>query len=207
MPLKTRSHKLIGYWNNWVPTLQGTRFISLTDPMVANYDVVMVAFADITSFGSVTFTPVSGYLGGPFANDIAMLQSQGKTVLLSVGGATGPNMKGLDSNTFATSVCNVMKKWGFQGIDIDLETTSNPGVVYEDYFVPSKLGAALTKLKGMTCGPAAPIITLTPQTLDLQSSVPQTNGDAGAYLQLLQVAGVAKAVNWVQTQVKKRRLG
>ena len=61
-----------------------------------------------------------------FKSEIKALQSEGKKVLISIGGQNDPVM--LDSiqekNVFVSSVNEMIDKWGFDGLDIDLEGAS-----------------------------------------------------------------------------------
>lgn len=117
-------------------------------------------------------------------------------------------MLSLNANTFASTACSVMKTYGFQGIDIDFETSTSGAV--ENQFNVATMASALTTLKSYTsgqCGLAtgvAPIITLTPQTLDVQPTVylppSYSSTTTGLYLQLIKYSGMKSVINWVQTQ-------
>jgi chitinase len=72
----------VGYWHNFD---NGTGFIQLRNVPPA-YDVINVAFAD-ASGSTISFTPFSE-TPSQFVSDISFLHSQGKKVLLSIGGAT-----------------------------------------------------------------------------------------------------------------------
>lgn len=193
---------MIGYWQNWATNGVVRR---LTDTLLNPYDVVMIAFATTSSTGSNSFTPA--YTQSQFIADVATLKSKGKRVILSVGGETGGNMWNLNANTFATTACSLMKTYGFQGIDIDFEKPISSTNI-QTQFQPTVMAQALNQLKGMTtCGlPSGtkPIITLTPQTLDLQPTVwlppAYSSSTRGLYLRLLDQANIKTNVDWVQTQ-------
>jgi chitinase len=86
--------------------------------------VINVAFAD-ASGSNITFTPFSE-TPAQFASDISFLHSQGKKVILSIGGATETITlnTSADVNTFVTSVGAAVRQFGFDGIDIDFENDS-----------------------------------------------------------------------------------
>lgn len=88
-------------------------------------------------------------------------------MILSVGGQNG-NVSVASSaaaTNFATSVHNIMTAYGFDGVDIDLENGLSP----------TFMAQALRSLSAMV-GPNL-IITLAPQTIDMQST-------GGSYFQL-----------------------
>ena len=62
-----------------------------------------------------------------FKQDIKTLQAQGKVFVLSLGGAEGTITLNTDSDeaNFVSSLTNIINEWGFDGLDIDLESGSN----------------------------------------------------------------------------------
>ncbi|MEV2910331.1 carbohydrate-binding protein [Paenibacillus larvae] len=77
------------------------------------------------------FTPYNA-TQDEFKADIAYLQSQGKKVVISIGGANGAVELTSEQarNNFANSMSAIIQTYGFDGIDIDLEGSSlslNPG--------------------------------------------------------------------------------
>src|SRR5690349_16870137 len=87
------THLLTGYWQNFD---NGATTLRLRD-IPASYGIVAVAFADADASkpGGITFAldaTVSsklGYSAADFKADIATLHSQGRKVVLSVGGQNG----------------------------------------------------------------------------------------------------------------------
>ena len=154
----------------------------------SNYTLITVAFAnaDPNNPGGVTFSidsglssALGGYTSANFISDINTLHSEGKKVIISVGGANGTiSVSGSTAETnFANSVYGLMKQYGFDGVDIDLENGIDA----------SSMAAALEKLSSLA-GPNL-IITLAPQTIDMQST-----GDA--YFQLaLNIKSILTIVN------------
>lgn len=134
-----------------------------------SYDLIAVAFADTdpNSSGGVTFTldsglsnALGGYTDANFTNDVATLHGRGQHVVLSVGGQNG-TVKVADSTAatnFATSVSAVIKRYGFDGVDIDLENGLNATYMAQALrSIRSSVGSGL-------------IITMAPQTIDMQST-------------------------------------
>ncbi len=172
------AHTLTGYWQNFT---NGAKPLRLSD-INANYDLIAVAFAgaDPAKPGGVTFSvdpdlsrALGGYSDAQFISDITSLHQQGKKVVLSVGGQNGSISVNSDeaAGNFASSVFALMQKYGFDGVDIDLENGLNA----------DSMANALQQLSGkvrdeqqgvMGQGGSMPnlIITLAPQTVDMQST-------------------------------------
>ncbi|MGP3953746.1 chitinase [Streptomyces sp. 7N604] len=130
----------------------------------SQYDIIAVAFADATGTpGAVDFTldPALGYSSEQeFKNDIAAKQAAGKSVIISVGGERGTvsvNDSASAAN-FAGSVYALMQEYGFDGVDIDLENGLNS--TYMTQALRSLSGKAGSDL----------VITMAPQTIDMQST-------------------------------------
>src|SRR5215467_8487459 len=178
------AHVLTGYWQDFT---NGATPLRLRD-VSSNYDLIAVAFAgaDPDAAGAVTFSvdsglssALGGYTDANFTSDIQTLHGQGRSVILSVGGADGTISIGdaTSAANFANSAFGLMQQFGFDGVDIDLEAGINV------QFLASALDQLSSKAPGL-------IITLAPQTIDVQSSPP------GAYLQLIdQIKGILTIVN------------
>ncbi|GIM91422.1 chitinase [Paractinoplanes toevensis] len=157
-------HFLTGYWQNFYNGAAALKLASVP----TNYDLVAVAFADATGTpGAVTFNldpglaaQVGGYTDAQFKADIATLHSRGKKVIISVGGEKG-TVSVADSTAatnFANSVYSLMTTYGFDGVDIDLENGLNS----------TYMASALRSLRAKAG--ANLIITMAPQTIDMQST-------------------------------------
>jgi chitinase len=142
----------------------------------STYGLVAVAFAnaDPTTPGGVTFTidsglatALGGYTAAQFTSDIETLHGQGRKVIISVGGENGAIAvsDATSATNFANSVYGLMTQYGFDGVDIDLEN----GIT------ASSMASGLQQLAAKAG--SSLIITLAPQTIDMQS----TQGD---YFQL-----------------------
>lgn len=177
-------HVLTGYWQNFVNGATPLRLSAVP----RGYDLVAVAFADTdpTRPGGVTFTldsglssALGGYTDAQFTSDIQTLHSQGRKVILSVGGQNGTISVGdpTSAANFANSVFGLMQRYGFDGVDIDLENGVSP----------TNMASALRQLSARAG--AGLIITLAPQTIDMQST-------GGGYFQLaLNIKDILTIVN------------
>jgi chitinase len=115
--------------------------------------------------GGVTFnvdsglsSALGGYTNAQFTQDVATLHSQGKKVIISVGGQNGTISVTNETaaTNFANSVFSLMTTYGFDGVDIDLENG----------LTASAMTSALRQLS--TRAGSKLIITLAPQTIDMQ---------------------------------------
>ncbi|MCZ0987221.1 chitinase [Streptomyces diastatochromogenes] len=154
-------HAVTGYWQNFN---NGATVQKLSDVPSA-YDIIAVAFADATSTpGAVSFNLDSAGLGGytvdQFKADIKAKQAAGKKVIVSIGGQNG-TVSVSDSTSatnFANSVYSLMQTYGFDGVDIDLENGLNATYMTQALrALSAKAGSSL-------------IITMAPQTIDMQST-------------------------------------
>ncbi|MET4643039.1 chitinase [Streptomyces atratus] len=154
-------HAVTGYWQNFN---NGATVQKISD-VPANYDIIAVSFADATGTpGGVTFNLDSAGLGGytvdQFKADIKAKQAAGKSVIISIGGQNGTvSINDATSATnFANSVYSMMQTYGFDGVDIDLENGLNS--TYMTQALRSLSSKAGSKL----------VITMAPQTIDMQST-------------------------------------
>lgn len=183
-PSNLPRHLITGYWQDFTNGATPLR-LSAVNP---NYTIIAVAFAnaDPSNPGGVTFSidsglssALGGYSTSQFISDIATLHSQGKRVIISVGGQNGTISvsDATSAANFANSVYGLIQTYGFDGVDIDLENGLNPTFMTSALQqLSSRVGSSL-------------IITLAPQTIDMQS----TGGD---YFQLaLNIKSILTIVN------------
>ncbi|MFF5716617.1 chitinase [Streptomyces buecherae] len=151
------AHAVTGYWQNFD---NGATVQKLSD-VQDEYDIIAVAFADATGEpGAVDFTldPALDYTEEQFKADIKAKQAAGKSVIISVGGEKGAVSVSDDASAdaFATSISALMDEYGFDGVDIDLENGLN--------------STYMTKaLKAIHAAHSGLVVTMAPQTVDMQS--------------------------------------
>ncbi|MFC9227115.1 chitinase [Streptomyces hygroscopicus] len=153
-------HAVTGYWQNFD---NGAAVQKLRD-VQDQYDIIAVAFADATGTpGAVDFTldPAVGYGSEQqFKDDIKAKQAAGKSVVISIGGQNGTVSvnDAASANNFANSVYALMREYGFNGVDIDLENGLNATYMTQALrALSAKAGSGL-------------VITMAPQTIDMQST-------------------------------------
>ncbi|MYT26622.1 chitinase [Streptomyces sp. SID7760] len=173
-------HALTGYWQNFN---NGATVQKISD-VPSQYDIIAVSFADATTTpGAITFNLDSAGLGGytvaQFKADIAAKKAAGKSVILSVGGEKGTISvnDSTSANNLANSAYALMQEYGFGGIDIDLENGLNPTYMTQALrSLSAKAGSSL-------------VITMAPQTIDMQST-------AGGYFKTaLNIKDILTVVN------------
>lgn len=187
-PTPSGSKWLIGYWHNFD---NGSTNIRLRNVNPA-YDIINVSFAEPISPGSGTlaFTPYNATVE-EFKSDIAYLQSQGKKVLISMGGANG-TIELTDSakkQQFEDSLKSIISTYGFNGLDIDLEGSSlslNAGDT--DFRNPTtpKIVNLINGVKAVKANFGANfMITAAPETAYVQGGFLNYGGPWGAYLPVI----------------------
>ena len=133
---KLPQHMVTGYWHNFC---NGSTNLKLRD-VPSYYDMICVAFTGNTATpGEVTFeldsylaSSVGGYSKEEFIQDIKDIKSKGRHVIVSVGGANGRIVIDSEkaSDKFASSLIEIIKEYGFEGVDIDLEGSAVSGTEY-----------------------------------------------------------------------------
>ena len=173
---KLPQHMVTGYWHNFC---NGSTNLKLID-VPSYYDMICVAFTESTvTPGEVTFEldhdlsiAVGGYSKKQFIQDIKDLQSKGQHVIISVGGANGRISINSEeaADKFASSLSAIIKEYGFEGVDIDLEGSAVSGTEY--------IARGLRKLHNEFGDDF--IITMAPETYYMHKA----DGLMGAYYRL-----------------------
>src|SRR3954454_6132233 len=122
---------LQGYWENWDGAANGVHpglgWVPITDSRIAQhgYNVINAAFPVIRSDGTVLWE--NGMDAGvkvATPAEMCSAKASGATILMSIGGAAA----GIDlssaavADRFVSTVVPILKRYNFDGIDIDIET-------------------------------------------------------------------------------------
>ena len=180
-------HRLIGYW-----VAYGSAGSTLPLREVSpQWDVILAAFSTPDKNapeGTMQFHTPAGLDTAQFKADIAYLKSQGKKVMISLGGG-GQHFTLADPKrvpNFVSSVTRIVTEYGFDGIDIDFESPSlaiDPGDT--DFRNPTtrsivNLISALHQLHDHFG--AGFMISLVPEGTQIPSGYPSYGGQFGSYL-------------------------
>ncbi|MER8088591.1 chitinase [Streptomyces sp. NPDC094048] len=122
---------LQGYWENWDGASNGVHpplgWIPVADSRITahGYNVINAAFPVILSDGTVLWEDgMDATVKVPTPAEMCQAKASGLTTLMSIGGATA----GIDlgssvvADRFVETVVPILKKYNFDGIDIDIET-------------------------------------------------------------------------------------
>jgi chitinase len=185
---------LVGYWQNWSTDLPLTSIEN-------NYNIIQLAFATTvgSSLSNMEFALPSNYTKTTFLADIDILHSEGKVVILSIGGANDPvrlddtNAK----NQFVTTINKILSDINYKidGIDLDLESTSmNFGSAWTMTSMStaqSNLVAAVNEImvNYKTLTNKKLLLTMAPETIYLMGALSNyqiNNLNGGAMLPIIQ---------------------
>ncbi|MFJ6698261.1 chitinase [Streptomyces sp. NPDC091272] len=122
---------LQGYWENWDGAANGVHppfgWTPITDPRIPQhgYNVINAAFPVIRSDGTALWeNGMDATVKVATPAEMCQAKANGLTTLMSIGGATA----GIDLNStavadkFIATLVPILKKYNFDGIDIDIET-------------------------------------------------------------------------------------
>ncbi|MDB5105320.1 MAG: chiD [Fibrobacteres bacterium] len=201
--LEVSGRVVVGYWHNWENA--AAPFIRLKD-VPDYYNVVCVSFAESTSPSDMTmkFAPEL-QSEESFIADVKALQAKGKKVLLSLGGQNGHADLSLpaEKQKFIESMDAIIKRYGLNGLDIDLEGGSiHLGAGDTDFRKPVSplmvnLIDAIRTLRARN-GESAFWITAAPEIAYVQGGIAAFAGIWGAYLPLLY--GLKDVLTYVHVQ-------
>jgi chitinase len=180
-------HELIGYWTGY----RGANPVLPASELSPQWDAVLVAFAtpDHTApEGTMEFRVPAGLETEQFKAAIASLKSQGRKVMISLGG--GGQIFSLAGSkslpNFVSSVARIIKEYGFDGIDIDFESPSlaidHGDTDFRHPTTPSvvNLISALRQLHDRF-GPRF-LISLVPEGTQIPAGYTSYGGQFGSYL-------------------------
>ena len=202
---QAQSPVLVGYWHNWNDS--SAPYVPL-NAIDSRYTVVCVSFAEPTSTSNMNmlFAP-DGVSQSTFIAQIQSLQSQGKKVLLSIGGAN--TSISLNDNTnrdlFINSMNSILNTYGFDGIDIDIEhgnsilasgTIANPtsvdcvNLIYAINQIKSNYYSTFSRNM---------VLSFAPETAYVQGGMSAYGGIWGGYLPLLDA--LRNDLNFIHVQL------
>ncbi|WP_105167300.1 Ig-like domain-containing protein [Pseudoalteromonas sp. T1lg23B] len=184
-----KTHKLIGYWHNFVnPAGCPLPLNQMSDA----WDIIDIAFADNdrNSNGTVHFNLFEKDIHSncppidpqQFKQDMRNLQAQGKVFVLSLGGAEGTITLNTDSDeaNFVASLTAIINEWGFDGLDIDLESGSN---LVHGSQIQARLPRALKQIEQNIGGDM--VLTMAPEHPYVHGGMIAYSGIWGAYIPLI----------------------
>ena len=193
----SNGHWLIGYWSGLGP-------ISDVSPQ---WDVIIVAFATPlrgAPEGTMQYKVQGSMTPEKFKADIKLKQSQGKKVMISLGGGgqhfTLATQEG--KQNFIKTVEDICTEFGFNGIDIDFETSSlelDPGDTdFKHPTTPSTVNliAAMREIHDHF-GPDF-MLSLVPEGSQIPAAYPGYGGQFGSYIPILQ--GIRDMLAFTDTQ-------
>ncbi|MCD4484148.1 glycosyl hydrolase family 18 protein [Chromobacterium vaccinii] len=177
-PAPFAKHALVGYWHNFAnPSGAAFPLAQVSD----DWDVIVVAFADDAGNGNVSFTldPAAGS-AAQFIQDIRAKQAKGKKVVLSLGGQNGSVTlnNAVQAQNFVNSLAAIIGQYGFDGIDLDLESGVSVGAP-----IISSLVSAVKQLKAKI-GPSF-YLSMAPEHPYVQGGYVAYGGNWGAYLPII----------------------
>lgn len=199
---------IVGYWQNWGSPTDASPYIPLRN-VNPKYNVIEIAFAVSGSdLATISFVP-ENVTPAQFLSDVQYLQSQGKKVLLSLGGENGSlNLStAAKKQAFVTSMKALLDQYNFDGFDLDIEGGTNLQLDNgdKDFTNPTtakvqnliagvKEIIAYRKGQGKNCW-----LTMAPETYYVQTAYGSTYSPlVGAYLPI--IYGLRNELTFIQTQ-------
>jgi len=182
---------LIGYFQNW--ETQETPYIQL-DAVDLRYNIIDVSFA-IPQAGTTFNMEFVPEVVSPatFISQIQTMQSQGRKVIISMGGATAPvSLNSIEEkDVFVSSMLTMIETYGFDGIDVDFEGSSvslSGGTIANPVDAPViNLIAAIREIMSAYYQQHSHrlLLTMAPETVFIQGGQSAYSGVWGGYLPIV----------------------
>ncbi|WP_035796901.1 carbohydrate binding domain-containing protein [Kitasatospora mediocidica] len=209
-PVKPRpaGKVLQGYWENWDGALNGVHpglgWIPVTDSRIAahGYNVINAAFPVILSDGTVEWQDgMDTNVKVATPAEMCQAKAAGATILMSIGGAAA----GIDlssstvADKFVATIVPILKKYNFDGIDIDIETgLTGSGSI-------TTLSASQANLERIIDGvlaqmPAGFGLTMAPETAYVTGGSVSYGSIWGAYLPIIKKYADNGQLWWLNMQ-------
>ncbi len=193
---------LAGYWQSWQSSDPVNPSIESLLNISNQYNVIEVAFAGISPEGSVnldTATLLQGQYKDNAIKAIAQMNSENRPVLISVGGQNADFSVNSEqaSENFTNSLENIIKTYGFAGVDFDIE---NGLTVQAGSTIPSAQNNVyylINIIKALKQFNPNLIISLTPQTANI-AYVPAISNAWNSYLPIIN--SIPEDIDLVQLQ-------
>ena len=118
---------LAGYWFEWDRSDLSVFGHTRPEEVPAEYNMIIVAFMTSPTQGQIpTFRPDPSFLGEQgFIDWVNLWRSQGREVLISLGGAAGfTEVRADQREAFKNELRRIVNTYGFTGVDINLENRS-----------------------------------------------------------------------------------
>ena len=201
-PAGLSRHMLIGYWEGYSSVRSP---VPLRD-VSPQWDIVIATFATPVkgSTALLHFSPPAALGEEQFKGDVKYLQSHGRMVLISLGG--GGQVVTIntpqDLHDFVSSVSEIVEKYGFDGVDLDIETPSlliNPGDTDFRHPTTPSIVNLITAMRQMRehFGPAF-MIGEVPEAAQAQSGMQVYGGQFGSFLPV--IYGTRDILSFVDAQ-------
>jgi len=197
---------LIGYWHNWTDI--NAPYIQL-DSIDNRYNVIEIAFAVPTSPSDMNMLFVPDVVTPTvFTTKVQTLQSQGKKVLLSIGGATTSIdlTTTLNKNAFVNTMTAIINTYGFDGIDIDIENGNSILISGGTITAPSNMAQinlidAIKQIMAnyRTSHSQKLLLTMAPETAYVQGGQSGFGSIWGGYLPIID--GLRDSLDVLQVQL------
>ncbi len=185
-PLPHRA--LVGYWHNFT---NEAGYLAIAQVSNA-WNIVNISFAENAPFGQageVAFAPAQETEQN-FISGVRLLQARGQKVLISLGGANAHIQlnNAAQRDNFVRTMGDIIARYGFNGMDIDLEGGSLSMGAQDTVANPQtpaivNLISATRSLKARFG--SSFILTMAPETAYVQGGFANFGGIWGAYLPLI----------------------